>query len=75
MLMRPLLEPVIKAYGCDSKNEAIDFGLREMDRKVRFREVVKAGMGMPPEELADAVDPNYDIPATRVAETPSKYNS
>ena len=68
-----LLERVMKAYGCESKTDAVDFALREMDRRVRFREVVKAGMGMTPEELSDSVDPNYDIQAMRVAETPSKY--
>lgn len=68
-----LLDRVIKAYGCESKTDAVDFALREMDRRVRYREVVKAGMGMTPEELADSVDPNYDVQAMRVAETPSKY--
>lgn len=68
-----LLDRVMKAYGCESKTDAVDFALREMDRRVRYREVVKAGMGMTPEELADSVDPNYDVQAMRVAETPSKY--
>lgn len=68
-----LLERVIKAYGCESKTDAVDFALRELDRKVRFKEFVKNGMGFTADELADAVDPNYDVQAMRVAETPSKY--
>ena len=30
-------------------------------------------MEMTPEELADSVDPNYDLNVMRVAETPTKY--
>jgi Arc/MetJ family transcription regulator len=68
-----LLEGVMETYGCETKTEAVDFALRELDRKARFREMVKSGMGMTPEELADSVDPNYDVQAMRVAESPSKY--
>jgi Arc/MetJ family transcription regulator len=68
-----LLEGVMKTYGCETKTEAVDFALRELDRKARFREMVKSGMGMTPEELADSVDPNYDVQAMRVAESPSKH--
>ncbi len=70
-----LLERVIKAYGCESKTDAVDFALREMDRKVRFREFVEKGLGFTPEELGAAVDPNYDVHSMRVAETPTKYGS
>lgn len=68
-----LLARVIEAYGCESKTDAVDFALREMDRRVRYREFIKNGLGLTAEELADAVDPHYDVMAMRVAETPSKY--
>ncbi len=68
-----LLKRVMEAYECETKTDAVDMALREMDRRVRFREVGKRGMGMTPEELADAVDPNYDLEALRVADTPMKY--
>ncbi len=55
-----LLKRVMAAYGCATKTEAVEMALREMDRKVRFREMVKAGMGMTPDELADCVAPGYD---------------
>jgi len=49
--------------------------LKEMDRKARFRELVKSGLGFSPEELKNAVAPDYDIPAMRVAEPSSAYDS
>lgn len=68
-----LLDRVIESYGYASKTEAVEMALRELDRRTRFRELGKAGMGMTPEELGDAVDPNYDLTSSRVAETPPKY--
>jgi len=68
-----LLKRVMGAYGYDSKTEAVEMALRELDRKARFREIGERGMDMTPEELGSAVDPDYDLSAMRVAETPSKY--
>jgi len=68
-----LLDRVIEIYGYASKTEAVEMALRELDRRARFRELGKRGMGMTPEELGNAVDPNYDLTASRVAETPPKY--
>lgn len=68
-----LLKRVMEAYECETKTEAVEMALREMDRRVRFRELGMRGLEMTPEEIGDAVDPNYDLNAMRVAETPSKY--
>ncbi len=81
-----LLKRVVEAYGCESKTEAVEMSLREMDRKVRYREFIKEGMGLTEEELADAVFPGYDpknlnitsyihedFPSSKVAEDPKKY--
>ena len=68
-----LLDRVIEAYGYTSKTEAVEMALRELDRKVRFREIGKRGMEMTAEELGEAVDENYDLMAARIAETPPKY--
>jgi len=46
--------------------------LREMDRKVRLKEYFKNGMGWTKEQMKNAFDPNYDVMAFRVAETPKK---
>ena len=68
-----LLDRVIEIYGYASKTEAVEMALRELDRKARYHELGRKGMGLTPEELGDAVDPDYDILSSRVAETPSKY--
>jgi Arc/MetJ family transcription regulator len=67
-----LLARVIAAHGFASKTEAVEMALREMDRKVRLKEYFKNGLGWTPEELGNAVDPDYDVMALRVAETPVK---
>lgn len=69
-----LLERVIKYYGCESKTEAVDMALREMDRRAKFREFSKNGLGFTPDELADAVSPDYDPVLLRVAENPAPYD-
>jgi Arc/MetJ family transcription regulator len=68
-----LLKRVMEAYECETKTEAVEMALREMDRRMRFRELGMRGLEMTPEEIGDAVDPNYDLNAMRVAETPMKY--
>lgn len=58
---RELLERVIRDYGFESKTEAVEAALREMDRQARIREFRKNGLGFTPDELADAIDPYYDV--------------
>ncbi|MEO5915902.1 MAG: type II toxin-antitoxin system VapB family antitoxin [Luteolibacter sp.] len=68
-----LLKRVMEEYECETKTEAVEMALREMDRRMRFREIGKKGMGATSEELKAAVDPNYDLESLRVADTPRKY--
>jgi len=68
-----LLNRVIDRFGFSSKTEAVEMALREMDRKARFKEVVKMGIGLTPEELKDSVDPDYDVLAMRAAESSVPY--
>lgn len=81
-----LLKRVVEAYGCESKTEAVEMALREMDRKVRYREFIKNGLGLTRAELMDAVIPGYDpknlnitpyihedTPSSKVAEEPKRY--
>lgn len=56
-----LLERVMKDYDFPSKTEAVEAALKEMDRQMRIREFRKHGLGLTPDELANAVDPNYDV--------------
>lgn len=64
-----LLDRVVKRFGCESKTEAVEMALKEMDRKARFRDLVKTGLGLTPDELRNAVDPEYDVLSFRVAES------
>ncbi|MFZ4776011.1 MAG: type II toxin-antitoxin system VapB family antitoxin [Terrimicrobiaceae bacterium] len=68
-----LLDRVIAVHGFVSKTEAVEMALREMDRKDRLKEYFKKGLGWTKEEMKNAVDPNYDVMAFRVAEIPKKY--
>jgi Arc/MetJ family transcription regulator len=68
-----LLNRVVKRFGCESKTEAVEMALKEMDRKARFRDMVKTGLGFTPDELRNAVDPDYDVLSMRAAEDPAVY--
>lgn len=70
---KDLLKRVMDAYGYASKTEAVEMALRELDRKERLREFGRNGLGLTPDELADGVDPNYDLMALRVADLPKNY--
>jgi Arc/MetJ family transcription regulator len=70
-----LLDRVVKRFGCESKTEAVEMALKEMDRKARFKELVKTGLGLTPTELRNAVDPDYDVLSYRVAESAPAYGS
>ncbi len=61
-----LLKTVMDDYGFDSKTEAVEMALREMNRKARYREFVKNGLGLTEEEMANAVEPGYDPKALNV---------
>jgi hypothetical protein len=68
-----LLKRVMEAFGCETKTDAVHMALREMDRRKRFKEFVSRPSPFTPEELADGVDPTYDVFAMRAAETPANY--
>ena len=68
-----LLKRVMAHHDFESKTEAVDFALREIDRKAKLRAYAKTGLGMSSAELKSAVDPDYDLMALRVAEVPPKY--
>ncbi|HTH48102.1 MAG TPA: type II toxin-antitoxin system VapB family antitoxin [Candidatus Limnocylindria bacterium] len=70
-----LLDRVMKHFGVDSKTKAVELALREMDRKSKLNELLDEGLGLSPAELRNAIDPNYDLEAMRLAETPPPYGS
>ena len=65
-----LLDEVMDTFGCVTKTDAVDFALRELVRKRKLREFGKTGLGLTPDELANAVLSGYDPLALRCAEPP-----
>jgi Arc/MetJ family transcription regulator len=70
-----LLEEVMEKYGLETKTDAVNFALKELDRRKKLRAFMREGLGFTAEELKASVDPNYDLESLRVAETPTKYNT
>ncbi len=68
-----LLKRVMDHHEFESKTEAVDFALREIDRKAKLRAYAKSGLGMTAEELKASVYSDYDVVALRVAEVPPGY--
>lgn len=73
-----LLKRVMDTYELETKTDAVEFALRELDRKARLKKFMKDGLGLTAEELKDAVYPGYsadEMPRTKVAEAPLPYGS
>ncbi len=68
-----LLARAMKALGTENKTYAIDLALREVCRKHTLRALGQRGLGLSSTDLKKAVDPDYDLMALRLAETPVKY--
>ena len=70
-----LLAEVMKAHNFETKTEAIDFSLRELDRRKKLRAFMQKGLGLTTEELKDAFYEGYSPDPIIVAEEPSSYSS
>ena len=70
-----LLERVMDRYELETKTDAVNFALRELDRRARLREVMEAGMGMSEEELKGSVFEDYDLQTRRAAESPTSHKT
>jgi len=69
-----LLGRVVKITGSKTKTAAIDYALREIDRRARLTEVLSRGSGVSGDALATMFDPASDPVTLRAAEDPAKYN-
>ena len=67
-----LLERVMERHGLETKTDAVNFALKELDRRSRLREVLEAGMSMTSDELKDSVYEGYDLGGLRAAEAPAR---
>ncbi|HKK18706.1 MAG TPA: type II toxin-antitoxin system VapB family antitoxin [Opitutales bacterium] len=68
-----LLDRVVDSTGAKTKTAAIDFALREVDRRTELTKVLARGSGISGEELATLFDPASDPAVMRVAEDPADY--
>lgn len=60
-----LLDRVTAIYGCESKTAAVALALGELERRHKLRGYADRGLGLSAAELREAVDPTYDLMATR----------
>jgi len=70
-----LLEGVMDKYGFETKTDAVNFALKELDRRKKLRAFMREGLGFSPEELKASVYEDYDLESLRVAETPANYQT
>lgn len=69
-----LLDRVVESTGAKTKTAAIDFALREVDRRAELTKVLARGSGLSGEALANLFDPASDPAKLRVAEDPTDYS-
>jgi Arc/MetJ family transcription regulator len=67
-----LLRRVMTANGITSKTSAVDFALRELDRRNSLKVLLSTSMGYTDEEIVTAFDTNYDLLDLRVAKRPGR---
>ena len=53
-----VLDRVMKITGAKTKKAAVEIALNEMARRHKMKELFSAGLGLTPEELKNAFDPN-----------------
>lgn len=69
------MDRVMTTFGFASKTEAVEMALNEMDRKSRFKALVAMPSPFTPDELADGVEPGYDVASMRAAEPATNYRT
>jgi len=68
-----LLRRVMAIYDCESKTEAVNLALREMERRHLLRGYAKSGLGLSALELREGVARNYDVLSERDAGLPKRH--
>ncbi len=53
-----VLDRVMKITGAKTKTAAVELALSEMARRHKMKELFSAGLGLTPDELKNAFDPN-----------------
>jgi Arc/MetJ family transcription regulator len=68
-----LLSRVMEIYGCESKTEAVNFALIEMERRHLLRGFAKSGLGLSALEIKEGVAKDYDVLSAREAGIPKRH--
>ena len=68
-----LLRRAQQIAGTDNKTATIDLALRDFVNRGSLLAALEDAKRVSPEEWSAALDPDYDLMATRVAETASVY--
>ena len=69
-----LLARVMELTGLKTKTEAVEFALKETERKTKLAKFL-AGRKPTSEEWSKSLDPAYDLMALRMADKPGKYRA
>lgn len=69
-----LLARVMELTGLKTKTEAVEFSLRETERKAKLERLSTKGK-LSAHEWKDSVDPAYDLMTLRLAEKPKKHRA
>jgi Arc/MetJ family transcription regulator len=67
-----LLARVMELTGSKTKTDAVDFALRETERRMKIVRFATTRT-VSADEWKGALDPSYDLTAARAAETPARY--
>lgn len=65
-----LLDRVMKANDITSKTGAVDFALREVDRRTTLKRLAETNLGLTEKEILTAFDDRYNVIELRAAENP-----
>ena len=60
----------MKAHDISSKTKAVDFALREVDRRATLKRLAETNLGLTEKEILTAFDDRYNVIELRAAETP-----
>ena len=69
-----LLARVMKLTGLETKTEAVEFALKETERKTKLAEFLRRRK-LPASVWKNSLDPNYDLTALRAADKPGQYKA
>lgn len=70
-----LLARVMKLSGVKTKTAAVDYALREVDRRESRLQLLREGLALEKSLAAPSFSPGYDVMASRIAEMEARYGN